>query len=208
VKTGQNTFLKNNRPQILKIQTKTLHLMNSFSLPFLAIVLWSVFSCSQSQKSTDLPKAGTTLSHEKNMLTMKIDGREWSADREIFGSYHFNEALGPGLINIAGVKGDPPNDQPFNINLYNTSGKGLYKVAIAQGAKTKMHENVCQLAQYTTTNYLCGGLMFGNQLSVNITKVSKNPQMVEATFSGTIQCVEGNTLTITDGKFYYHENND
>jgi hypothetical protein len=50
--------------------------------------------------------------------------------------------------------------------------------------------------------------MLGNQLSVNITKVSKNPQMVEATFSGTIQCVEGNTLTITDGKFYYHENND
>ncbi|MBK8622574.1 MAG: hypothetical protein IPN79_12645 [Saprospiraceae bacterium] len=192
----------------MKNQIISLHHMNSFSLPLLAIVLWSVFSCSQSQKSTELKQAGTTLSNEKNRLTMKIDGREWSADREIFGSYHFNEALGPGLINIAGVKGDPPNDQPFNINLYNTSGPGLYKVAIAQGAKTKIHENVCQLAQYTPTNYLCGGLMLGNQLSVNITKASKNPQIVEATFSGTIHCVEGNTLTITDGKFYYHENND
>ena len=105
---------------------------------------------------------------------MKIDGKEWSADREIFGSYHFNESLGPGLINIAGVKGDPPNDQPFNINLYNTKGPGLYKVNIGQGSSVKMYENVSQLAQFTPSNYLCGGAQQGSQMNITIIKVSKD----------------------------------
>lgn len=149
-----------------------------------------------------------TVKTEKNYLKMKIDGKEWVADRDIFGSYHFSEELGPGLINIAGTKGSPPNDQPFNINLYNTKDKGTYQVMIADNYKSKMHDNVAQLAQLTPTNYLCGGAMQGNQLTVQIIKVSKNPQIIEATFSGAMQCVEGNKISITEGKFYYHEDND
>ncbi|MBK6364915.1 MAG: hypothetical protein IPL63_01175 [Saprospiraceae bacterium] len=182
--------------------------MKLFPLHLISILLLTFISCSNSQKSSDNHQASKPLSGEKNFLTMKIDGKEWSADREIFGSYHFNESLGPGLINIAGVKGDPPNDQPFNINLYNTKGPGLYKVNIGQGSSVKMYENVSQLAQFTPSNYLCGGAQQGSQMNITIIKVSKDPQMVEATFSGTMTCVEGNTLTITEGKFYYHENND
>lgn len=47
--------------------------------------------------------------------------------------------------------------------------------------------------------------MQGSQLTINIIKVSKDPQIVEATFSGTMQCVEGNILSISEGKFSYHE---
>lgn len=175
---------------------------------FTVISLWSALACNQGQKPTEPVQAQAELSNDKNFLSMKIDGVEWSADRDIFGSFHFNESLGPGLINIAGVKGDPPNDQAFNINLYNTNGSGTYVVDIVQGAQSKMYENVCQLTQLTPANYLCGGLQQQGKMNINITKYSKVPQMIEATFNGTISCVEGNKIAITEGKFYYNEQND
>jgi hypothetical protein len=64
---------------------------------------------------------------------------------------------------------------------------------------------VAQLANLTASNYLCGGTLQGNQLTISITKVSKSPQIVEATFSGTMQCVEGNIISVTEGKFRYQE---
>ncbi len=182
--------------------------MRLFPHFFTAITLWSALACNQSQKSTETVQVRTELSGDKNYLSMKIDGVEWSADHNIFGSFHFNESLGPGLINIAGVKGDPPNDQAFNINLYNTTGSGSYVVDIPQGAQPKMYENVCQLTQLTPSNYLCGGLQQQGQMNINIKKYSKEPQMIEATFNGTISCVEGNKIAITEGKFYYNEQND
>jgi hypothetical protein len=172
------------------------------------ILIAAFFACNNSAKPTSQTQDTQQDPKNKNFLTMKIDGKDWVADREIFGSYHFSDALGPGLINISGVKGDAPNDQPFNINLYNTTGTGEYKISIADNSKSKMYDNVCQLAQLTPTNYLCGGAQQGGQFVVSITKASKSPQMVEASFSGTMQCVEGNKITITEGKFYYHEEND
>lgn len=171
------------------------------------LMLLVFLSCGNSQKPSEVTSK-TDDTRGKNFLSMKIDGKEWVADHDIFGSFHFTEELGPGLINIAGTKGSPPADQPFNINLYNTTGPGEYKVYIGDNKKSKMHDNVAQLAQWTPTNYLCGGAMQGSQMTVKIIKASKNPQMVEATFSGTMQCVEGNSLNITEGKFYYHEAND
>lgn len=182
--------------------------MKSNALRFFIIIFWTLLACSQNQKSAEIIHHEVNHESGKNFLIMKIDGQTWSADRDVFGSYHFNESLGPGLINIAGVKGDPPHDQPFNINLYNTTGTGEYLVNVEDGAQATLYANVCQLAQLTPTNYLCGGALQKSRLKVAITKVSKNPQIVEATFSGTMTCVEGNTLTITEGKFYYHENNN
>lgn len=171
------------------------------------LLLFVITACSNGQKTTK-PTQSAASTQQKNFLKMKIDGKEWIADREIFGSYHFTEALGPGLINIAGVKGEAPNDQNFNINLYNTVEVGVYYVNIADFTKSKPNESVAQFALLTPSNYLCGGAIQGSQFTVQITKVSKNPQMVEATFSGTMQCVEGNKINITEGKFYYHEDND
>jgi hypothetical protein len=182
--------------------------MKNINTYIIVILCTTIFSCSNSQKPGIDTKNPEVKSSNKNFLTMKIDGKDWIADRDIFGSYHFNEALGPKMINIAGEKGDPPNDQPFNINLYNTEGPGEYKVDINNKTQPKMYENVAQLAQFTPQNYLCGGLQQANMMTIKIIKASQNPQMVEATFSGTMKCVEGNTLTITDGKFYYNEAND
>jgi hypothetical protein len=42
-------------------------------------------------------------------------------------------------------------------------------------------------------------------MKVNITRASKNPTIVEATFQGTLTGVRSDVITITDGKFYYQE---
>ena len=145
-------------------------------------------------------------STSKNHLSFKIDGIYWESDAsEIFGSYHFSEALGPKLINIAGAKGSGATQQAFNINLYNTEIEGTYTVNIPNSSNAGVNQNIAQFANLTASNYLCGGTMQGSQLTINIIKVSKDPQIVEATFSGTMQCVEGNILSISEGKFSYHE---
>ena len=165
---------------------------------FLIIYISSVlfFSCCKKE---------TTEAKDKNQLQFEIDGVLWEADGEIFGSYHFSEALGPQLINIAGEKGSGSEQQAFNINLYNTDKEGTYTVNIPNGSTVSANQNVAQLGNLTPTNYLCGGMQQGNQMTINIIKVSKDPQIVEASFSGKMQCVEGNIIDITEGKFYYHE---
>jgi len=167
-------------------------------LGFCIMILFVVSCASCSKEKTEI--------NEKNYLTFKLDGVLWqSASDEVFGSYHLNEALGPKLINIAGAMGSGATQQTFNINLFNTDKEGTYTVNIPNGSTAIINQNVAQIGNLTASNYLCGGTMQGSQFTINITKVSKEPQVVEATFSGTMQCVEGNTITITEGKFSYHE---
>jgi hypothetical protein len=162
-------------------------------IPAFLMILLNI-SCSKEQSS------------DKNHLSFKIDGTYWESDAdEIFGSYHLSEAIGPKIINIAGAKGSGATQQAFNINLYNTDKEGAYTVNIPNGSTAGTNQNVAQLANLTASNYLCGGTLQGNQLTISITKVSKSPQIVEATFSGTMQCVEGNIISVTEGKFRYQE---
>lgn len=162
-------------------------------IPAFLMILLNI-SCSKEQSS------------DKNHLSFKIDGTYWESDAdEIFGSYHLSEAIGPKIINIAGAKGSGATQQAFNINLYNTDKEGAYTVNIPNGSTAGTNHNVAQLANLTASNYLCGGTLQGNQLTISITKVSKSPQIVEATFSGTMQCVEGNIISVTEGKFRYQE---
>lgn len=170
--------------------------IKSFVSVCILVILTSCSSCSKDAKA----------STGKNHLSFKIDGVYWESDvSEVFGSYHFSDALGPKLINIAGAKGSGATQQAFNINLYNTVAEGSYTVNVPNGSTASINQNVAQFANLTASNYLCGGALQGSQLTINITKVSKNPQMVEATFNGTMQCVEGNIVSITEGKFSYHE---
>lgn len=142
----------------------------------------------------------------KNHLSFKIDGTYWESEKEeVFGSYHLSESIGPKLINIAGAKGSGAAQQTFNINLFNTDVAGLYSVNIPIGATAGTNENVAQFSNLTSANYLCGGTLQAGQFTINITKVSKDPQIIEATFSGFMDCVEGNTIVISEGKFIYHE---
>jgi hypothetical protein len=181
------------------IQYKILKMKRKINLLGSIIALMLLSSCASCSKENK-------TSTNKNHLSFKIDGVDWESDaNEIFGSYHFNEALGPKLINIAGAKGSGSSQQAFNINLYNTDKEGTYTVNIPNGSTASINQNVAQFANLTASNYLCGGTLQGSQFTINITKVSKEPQIVEATFSGTMQCVEGNTIAITEGKFSYHE---
>ena len=162
-------------------------------IPAFLMMLLNI-SCSKEQSS------------DKNHLSFKIDGTYWESDADgIFGSYHLSEAIGPKIINIAGAKGTGAAQQAFNINLFNTDKEGAYTVNIPNGSTAGTNQNVAQLANLTASNYLCGGTLQGNQLTISITKVSKSPQIVEATFSGTMQCVEGNIISVTEGKFRYQE---
>jgi hypothetical protein len=163
-----------------------------------------LLSCKSRSSETSNDEVLQTSSHE-NSLSMKINGVDWIADNDIFGSYHFSEELGPKMISIAGAKGSGASQQAFNINLYNTDKEGKYEVNILNNSKAVANQNVAQLGNLSEQNYLCGGTLQGSQFTINITKVSKEPQIIEATFSGKMQCVEGNILNITDGKFYYHE---
>lgn len=171
------------------------------SLIALLFTLLSIIHVSCSSNSKDEKKETG-----KNSLSFKIDNVLWQSEaNEVFGSYHFSEELGPKIINIAGAKGSGSAQQAFNINLFNTDKEGTYTVNITNGSSVGIHQNVAQFANLTAANYLCGGTLQGSQFTINITKASKDPQIVEANFSGSMQCVEGNTIKITEGKFNYHE---
>ncbi|MBP6022400.1 hypothetical protein [Ferruginibacter sp.] len=169
-----------------------------FLLLLYGVVL--LFSCNST--ATQNAAEPITVAEEKsiavNYLSMKINGKEWKADSEIFGAFHpkgYNNA-----IIISGSKG--PNDkteQSFNINLYNTNGIGTYD--LVSGNKDL---NVVQLGNLSTENYLYGSVL-GFSFHVNVTKASQNPATLEATFEGTLTGNAGDSIKITDGKFYYYE---
>ncbi|MBC7874504.1 MAG: hypothetical protein H7Y01_10935 [Ferruginibacter sp.] len=173
------------------------HLSRLAILPLLFL-----FSCgsSNSKEKKDLKamQSESTVAKQINYLSMKIDGQLWEADNNIFGVFHPNGHN--KAIMIAGSKG-PKNkeEQPFNINLYNASGPGVF--AIKDG---NTDNNVVQLANMSPQDYMYGSMM-GFNMKVTVTKASGNPTIIEATFEGELTGNAGGKLKITEGKFYYHE---
>jgi len=138
------------------------------------------------------PEAG------KNQMSMKLSGAEWLSDHNLFGVVHpagHNKA-----IMMAGSKGPKNKDeQPFNINLFNADGPGVYHI------KTGNPElGVAQLLNVSQENFMYGSLM-GFDLTVTVIQASKEPTVVEATFEGTLTGNAGDTLKVTEGKFSYRE---
>lgn len=171
---------------------KSIKKINSIVLMVLTICTISCASCSKDSKNTG--------SSGKNFLSFKIDGVLWESKAdEVFGSYHL-DFLGGKAIQISGSKGDAPNDQPFNINIYNTAAEDTYTFN-----QDNPDNSVAQIAQLSATKVLCGGSGYDYDFTVVVTKVSKTPQIVEATFNGSMACSDGSTIRITDGKFSYHE---
>lgn len=172
--------------------------MKSLNIYIIVLLVSTVFSCSNSSKSTPSTPAADSDANNKNYLTMKINGKDWIADNEIWGAYHpkgYNNA-----IIIAGNKGKKDKDQQsFNLNLFNTNGPATFN--IKDGNKDF---NVVQFGALSAENYLCGSMM-GFDMKVIVTKASGIPDIVEATFEGKMTCSSGEILNITNGKFYYHE---
>lgn len=169
---------------------------------FLGTIAWMLISCNNAEDQLKTPTNNSAVSGKGNYMTMKIDGKEWKADNVEAG--YMGDVLA-----IGGKKGNGSTQQELTISLTNATGAKTYTIgnanATADGSKRQTSQDVAQLANLTVTNYLCGGLMQGNQLTVVVTKASKSSQEIEGSFSGTMQCVEGNIVKITDGKFYYHQ---
>lgn len=166
------------------------------------MITWMLISCNNEGDQSKAPAENNPASGKGNYMTMKIDGKEWKADNVEAG--YMGDVLA-----IGGKKGNGSTQQELTISLSNATGAKTYTISnansTADGSKRQTSQDVAQLANLTVTNYLCGGLMQGNQLTIVIRRASKSEQEVEGSFSGTMQCVEGNLIRITDGKFYYHQ---
>lgn len=161
----------------------------------IALIIAVSTSCS-SKKSSDSPENVNNA----NYLTMKINGKVWTADNGIFGAFHpngYNNA-----IIIGGNLGQGATQQSFTINIYNTTGPATYNFV---NATTGIDRNVVQLGGLSAQDYLYGGLPGIYTMQVIVSKATKTPSVVEATFAGTLTGVKGDVLTITEGKFYYQE---
>jgi hypothetical protein len=161
-------------------------------------VMHTLHGCTAQQKKTTASTATAVKNAQDNFLSMKVNGVAWVADHEITGFFHpkgYNNA-----IIIAGSKGPKDkNEQSFNINLYNTNGVGNYD--FVSGNKDL---NEVQLGNLTPENYLYGNVL-GFSFHVNVTKASQNPTVLEATFEGILTGNAGDSIKITEGKFYYYE---
>ena len=161
----------------------------------LSLVLIHFASCDKQGVS-----AGETGEPSKggNHLSMKLNGKGWIGDSSLFGAFHppgYNKAL-----LIGGSKGPKNKDeQVFSLNLFNIDGPGTYHIKTGNADLS-----VAQLANLTPENYMYGSLM-GFDFTVTVTKATKDPAVIEATFEGSLTGNASDTLKITEGRFSYRE---
>lgn len=163
----------------------------------IAFVFLAMISCTKKDDSNNTTNDGT------NYLSMKINGVVWKSDTNgVFGAFHpmgYNDAT-----LISGTIGQGVAQQAFNINLNRTTGVGEYIFSNTSEAGFP-DKKVVQLANLTAQDYLYGGLLGIYNMKVTVTKATKSPAVVEGTFEGTLTGVQSDVITITEGKFYYHE---
>ncbi len=141
----------------------------------------------------------TRAAPPSNLLRMKIDGVEWQADHDIWGT-----SVVPGsahAVLISGSKGPKDaNEQTFNINLYSVNGPGTYPIV-----KDNPQASVVQLANLSPQRFLAGGLVLNQNLVVELVRVQSSPVSIEAHFHGTLSANDDSILQIEDGEFRYSE---
>lgn len=162
----------------------------------LALIIITIVSCGRRAVSSEEPAGKPTSSG--NLLSMKLNDKEWLADSSFLGVFHpkgFNKAL-----MIGGSKGPKNKDeQVFSLNLFNVDGPGTYHI---KTGNTDL--SVAQLANLSPENFMYGSLM-GFDLTVIVTKATKDPTVIEATFEGTLSGNASDTLKITAGRFTYRD---
>ncbi|HNR91309.1 MAG TPA: hypothetical protein PKO41_02680 [Dokdonella sp.] len=149
--------------------------------------------------TTPTPVAGTTPAAEPRdaaPLRMRIDGAEWVAAHDVFGAVHptgYDRA-----ILIAGSRGGRnANEQAFNLNLFGIDAPGRYRVTSADPAT-----GAAQIANLDAQRFLAGNL-FGYDVTVDVVRLSKNPDRIEARFSGTLTANDGSKVELSEGQFVY-----
>lgn len=138
------------------------------------------------------PAAAPAVAASGQQIRMKVDGVEWSADREIFCTVA-PPALG-GVLIVSGSRGPKDaNEQTFNLNLSGVEGPGTLKLA---GGGSTTH--AIQLANLDAERYLNGGAM-GFDVTVEVVSLVRDPAQVELRFAGTLNSSAGKPLRIEDG---------
>ncbi|MBP6396921.1 MAG: hypothetical protein KA340_03495 [Saprospiraceae bacterium] len=162
------------------------------------LMLTTLLACSNQQKKEGTATSSVPDNATSNFLSMKINGQLWEADHDVIGAFHpkgYDQ-----LIIIGGSSGKKDkSEKSFTVNIYKTNGPGKYNFVQGNPALS-----VAQMGNWSEEEYLCGSMM-GFDVSFDVTKASKNPTIVEATFSGKLTCPSGKELLITEGKFYYEE---
>lgn len=174
------------------------------TLKILLIVISAFFmSCGNNNdnNNNNLPASVTGT----NYLTMKINGVEWKSDtKAVSGIFHpdgYNDAT-----LISGKIGNGALQQIFSLNMYRTTGVGEYIFSNVTESGYTTDYKVVQLINLNPQDYIYGGLIGVYNMKVKVTKAVKNPQLLEATFEGTLKGgVRSDVITITEGKFYYQE---
>ena len=176
------------------------------ALPGVALFLiGSITGCGQPPPAssalapTDASADTRAPSSRANRLRMRVDGIEWSADRDLFGAVH-----PPGMdsaVLMAGSLGPKDaNEQSFNLNLFGIDAPGHYVVEHGNASGSVM-----QLANVSPERYLIGGLMFEYRFEVELITMQANPVAIEARFKGVRQANDDHRVTNSDGEFVYRE---
>jgi len=183
-------------------QSHSLHWLALIALSVSAIAACSHPAASSQTATVDAAARPTSAANAtargSTQLSLRIDGVEWIAEHDIFGAVHPTGS--DRTILIAGSRGGKnANEQAFNLNLFGIDAPGRYRV---QSANAK--SGVAQLGNLSPERYLAGNL-FGYDVDVELVHFSKNPDRIEARFSGTLEANDGSTVRISDGYFSYAE---
>ena len=148
---------------------------------------------------TSAPASAPTPTPAGNVLRMRIDGKEWIADHDLYGAVHptgYDRS-----ILIAGSLGPKDaNEQAFNVILNGVDGPGSYHARTGDAAR-----HVAQIANLSPERFLAGGLMLEHDITFDVTRMQASPVVIEARFSGTLTANDGAVLRIEGGEFRYRE---
>ena len=134
-----------------------------------------------------------------NVLTMTLDGKPWTADREIFGAFD-PPGMARQLIMSGSFGPKDANEQTFNLNVARVDGPGRYVVRTREASVG----NAAQVANLSRDRYLVGGAL-GFEITVDVDVLARNPTCIDARFSGTLTANDGATVVVADGRFRYSE---
>ena len=134
-----------------------------------------------------------------NLLRMRIDGKDWIADHEIFGAVH-PTGYDRSILMAGSLGPKDANEQAFNVILNGVDGPGTFRAKTGDAAR-----HVAQIANLSQARYLAGGLMLEHDVTFEVTRMQASPVAIEARFSGTLTANDGAVLRIEDGEFSYRE---
>jgi len=148
--------------------------------------------------ATQAPATAPTAHAPPNSISLRLDGREWHADRAIEAMVHppgFNR-----MLMVSGSFGPKNgNEQAFNLNLAGVEAPGRYTI---KGGNVV--GSAIQLANLDAERFLIGGAL-GADVVVEVTVMQRTPVVVEGTFSGMMSANDGKALRIEEGRFSYRE---